>query len=193
MKNLIVVLSGPSGAGKGSIYNAISKVRNNVYRCVSATTRGARPGEVQDVDYDFVSVEEFLEREKNDYFFETTFFDGNYYGTPKVENQIRGEVDVFYDVNTEGAVRIKNQYPEAILIYVLPPNFERLKAQMGNRGVKRIELGKKENPIALDFDWLIINENIKESAQQVMNIMELVRKNAMRMKENQEFVKNFYP
>lgn len=192
MENLIVVLSGPSGAGKGTIYKKILEKRENVYRCVSSTTREPRIGEIQGFDYDFITIEKFKQREKQSYFLETTFYNGNYYGTPNPNIQTSNKNDLFFDLNAEGGMKIKQAYPEAILIYIMPPNLEQLKKQLGNRGNKRLELGKQEVQIALQYDWLIINKNPTEAANEVIQIMEIVRKSKMQNSWNKNFVEKFY-
>lgn len=192
MKNLIVVLSGPSGAGKGSVYKKISQMSNRTVRFVSMTTRKQRVGEVPGFDYDYVTVEEFKEREAQGYFLETDFYDGNYYGTPKISNIEELGKDVFFDLNANGAMRIKEAYPEAILIYILPPNLERLKKQLGNRGKARLDLAKAEVPLALEYEWLVINDDLDRAASEILRIMDVIRKSRMQNSENQSFVKRFY-
>ena len=192
MKNLIVVLSGPSGAGKGSVYKKISQMSNRTVRFVSMTTRKQRGGEVPGFDYDYVTVEEFKEREAQGYFLETDFYDGNYYGTPKISNIEELGKDVFFDLNANGAMRIKEAYPEAILIYILPPNLERLKKQLGNRGKARLDLAKAEVPLALEYEWLVINDDLDRAASEILRIMDVIRKSRMQNSENQSFVKHFY-
>ena len=192
MKNLIVVLSGPSGAGKGSIYKKISNMSDRTVRYVSMTTRMQREGEIPGFDYDYSSIDEFKERETQGYFLETDFYDGNYYGTPRISNIEELGKDVFFDLNANGAMKIKEAYPEAILIYILPPNLERLKRQLGNRGDARIELAKAEVPLALRYEWLVINDDLDRAASDILSIMEVIRKSRMQNSENQSFVKQFY-
>lgn len=192
MKNLIVVLSGPSGAGKGSIYKKIAKMSDRTVRYVSMTTRQQRAGEVPGFDYDYVTVEEFKEREAQGYFLETDLYDGNYYGTPKISNIEELGKDVFFDLNANGAIKIKEAYPEAILIYILPPNLDKLKQQMRNRGKGRLDLAKAEVPLALQYEWLVINDDLGRAASEILTIMEVIRKSRMQNPENQSFVKHFY-
>ena len=192
MEKLIVVLSGPSGAGKGSIYQSISSKLQNTTKYVSMTTRQRRVNEVDGFDYKFVSEEEFKEKEKNGYFLETNFFDGNYYGTPNISSNVREGKDIFFDLNAEGGLKIKKEFPDAILFYILPQNLEQLKRQLGNRGRQRLVLAKQEIPIAIKYDWLIINKNVDEAADEIIEIMNIIRKSRMQNTANQDFVKKFY-
>ena len=192
MKSLIIVLSGPSGAGKGTIYNEICKRRNNVYRYLSCTTRKKRKNEKDGVDYDFVTIEEFKEREKQGYFLETIFFQGNYYGTPIPKLSDYEQRDIFFDLNAEGGLKIKEKFPQAILIYIMPINIEELKRRVDGRGIERIELARNEVELAKRFDWLIINDNIADSVNVVEDIIRIYRNNRMSNKDNLDFIDSFY-
>ena len=190
MKNLIVVLSGPSGAGKGSLYKEISK-RRNVSKYVSATTRKPREGEINGVDYDFITVEEFKKKMQDDYFLETIKYADNYYGTPKPNLETQNG-DIFFDLNAEGSMKIKKLYPEAVLIYILPPNVKELVRRIGNRGKERIKLAEQEKEIAKKFDWLIINENLEDATNQIEAILTVERQCRMMNCENQNFLDTYY-
>ena len=192
MKSLIIVLSGPSGAGKGTIYNEIRKKRNNVYRYVSCTTRGKRENERDGVDYNFVTVEKFKEMEKQGYFLETIFFHGNYYGTPIPKLEDYEQKDIFFDLNAEGGLKIKERFTQAILIYIMPKNIEELKRRVDGRGIGRIELARNEVELAKMFDWLIINDNIDDSVTAIEDIIRICKNNRMSNKDNLDFIDNFY-
>ena len=192
MEKLIVVISGPSGAGKGTIYKKISEKRNDVYRYVSYTTRKKRESEVEGFDYNYVSFEEFQEKKESDFFLETIFYDGNYYGTPIPKIEQHNDVDLFFDLNPEGGLKIKEKFPKAILIYIMPPNLEELKKRMENRGNKRLEFSKQEIELAKNFEWIVVNDDLESAVTQVENIIELCRKHKMYNKLNQDFLNNFY-
>lgn len=192
MSNVIVVLSGPSGAGKGTIYKKIAK-KGNSFRYVSATTRNPRKGEVVGFDYEYISIQEFLRREKEGLFLETNFYDGNYYGTPRPNLSKYYPKDIFFDVNVDGGIKIKEAFPNAILIYIIPPNVEELIKRMGDRGKERIEIAKKEVIIAeKEYDYLVVNDNLNKAVSQVNNILEVERINKMKCSSNQDFLKNYY-
>ena len=89
-------------------------------------------------------------------------------------------------------MKIKKEFPDAILFYILPQNLEQLKRQLGNRGRQRLELAKQEIPIALKYDWLIINKNVDKAADEIIEIMNIIRKSRMQNTANQDFVKRFY-
>ena len=192
MKSLIIVLSGPSGAGKGTIYNEICKKRHNVYRYVSCTTRGKRENERDGVDYDVVTVEKFKEREKQGYFLETIFFHGNYYGTPIPKLGDYDQKDIFFDLNAVCGLKIKERFPQAILIYIMPKNIEELKRRVDGRGIGRIELARNEVELAKRFDWLIINDKIADSVTAIEDIIRICRNNRMSNKDNLDCTDSFY-
>ncbi|MBE5821485.1 MAG: guanylate kinase [Clostridiales bacterium] len=192
MNNIIVVLSGPSGAGKGTIYKEIAK-EGNTYRYVSCTTRSPREGEVEGFDYEYISKQEFKEREDKGFFLETSLYDSNYYGTPIPDLDKHYPNDIFFDVNVEGGINIKKAFPNAILIYIIPPTIEELIKRMGDRGKGRIEIAKKEVEVAKKvYDYLVVNDNLQEAIKQVKKILEVERINKMKNSSNQDFLKNYY-
>lgn len=192
MENLIIVLSGPSGAGKGTIYDSISKNRKNVYRYVSYTTRSRRPSEFEGVDYNYVSFEEFKKKQNENFFLETIFYNGNYYGTPIPNFEEHSEVDIFFDLNAKGGLKIKECFPEAILIYIMPKDIKELERRMSDRGLERIEFAKQEVELAKKFDWLIVNDNLSAAVSKIESILNIYKESRMLNKKNQDFLDNFY-
>lgn len=192
MENLIVVLSGPSGAGKGSVFEGIKKRRNNVKKEISVTTRKMRDGEKNGIDYIFKSKEEFFKMKEQEMFIETINFDNNYYGTLKPNNTLKSKVDIFYDKNPEGALKIKELYPEAILFYIIPLNVEQLIKQRGNRGDNRHRIAMSEIELAKKMDWLIINDDLEETINRVESILDITRANRMCNKSSAIFLDEFY-
>jgi len=141
-KGILFVVSGPSGAGKGTICKALIEKRKDLFLSISATTRKPRPGEVDGVNYYFLSEEEFLEKIKNNGFLEHAFFCGNYYGTPKdkVYEKLSQGIDVILEIEVQGAMKVRAEHPEAVFIFVLPPSMKELKERLINRNTEPIEI-----------------------------------------------------
>lgn len=167
MNGLIVVLSGPSGAGKGTVYNEIAKKRNNVRKEISVTTREKRNGEVCGKDYLFVSKETFLNWKEQERFIESVEYDGQYYGTLKVDLNDLNNFDIFFDKDVRGALKIKECYPEAILIYIMPKDVDTLIKRRGD-------------------------DDIDIAVSTIEGILNCVRNNRMSNKENIQFLSDFY-
>jgi guanylate kinase len=179
MKHLLIVLSGPSGVGKGTIVNNLLQ-KGGYSLSVSCTTRAPREGERDGVSYFFISREEFLDRIKKGGFLEYSNHFENYYGTPRafVEKQLETH-DVILEIEVDGALQVKKTYPESLLIMVLPPDREELKARLKGRGSetdesieKRLarfdyELSKKDC-----YDYTVINDNLTKAVEQIEKIIE---------------------
>ncbi len=181
VKGLLIVLSGPSGVGKGTVRKALfNKKGHNLVYSVSMTTREPRKGEVDGVDYYFVSKEEFLKRIENNQFLEWAEFVGNYYGTPrdKVEEQLQAGHEVVLEIEVNGALQVRNQMPEAVFIFLVPPGkqalFDRLKAR-GTEDDKiieeRIEKAKREFLLAHKYDYIVVNDDYDNAADRVLAII----------------------
>ena len=152
-KGLLLVVSGPSGAGKGTICQEFMKTHNDCALSVSATTRAPREGEVDGVNYFFLSHEEFKKRIENGGFLEHAVFCENYYGTPKDEvlKMIDSGKNVILEIEVQGALQVRSHYPEAVFIFVIPPTLEELEKRLRGRGTeyegvisKRLERAKAE-------------------------------------------------
>lgn len=192
MNGLIVVLSGPSGAGKGTLYKALAKRRENLRKEISVTTREKRIGEVCGEDYIFITKEVFKKWVKENKFLEWIEYDGEYYGTLKPNLEDLKNKDIFFDKNAKGALKIKEMYPEAVLIYILPKDVETLIKRRNNRGKNRHELSIEEVEVAKKIDWFVINDNLDVAVSSIEEIINCVRKNRMSNSENIEFLNNFY-
>ena len=140
-KGFLIVLSGPSGVGKNTLMNRVIPRIPNLQYSVSATTRPPRPGEVDGVDYFFVSEEEFDQMIAEDEFLEWAEFVGNRYGTPKsfVQEQIQQGRTVIMDVDIQGALQIKQKLDDAVLVFLLPPTWEELRNRLNKRGKDPME------------------------------------------------------
>lgn len=180
MKGTLFVVSGPSGVGKTSIINSVIKMLDNVVFSVSCTTRPPRPGEVDGVDYFFISKEKFLEMVKNSEFLEWAEVHGNLYGTPKsfVEENIKKGKRIILDIDVQGALQVKRNFEEAVFIFVAPPSYEVLKERLLKRGteekdalLKRLDNAKWELSKMIEFDYLIVNDDLVNSINAMKSII----------------------
>lgn len=178
-KGKLYVISGPSGAGKGTICHELLKDYSNEFS-VSMTTREPREGEVHGEDYFFVSREEFLANIDEGKFLEyATVFD-NLYGTPKdkVENRLERGYNVLLDIDVQGGLQVKKAMPEAILIFVLPPDMKTLRKRLEGRGTeseekieKRLSRALGEIKLIGEYDYYLINDELSKAVQDAESIM----------------------
>ena len=192
MNGVIVVLSGPSGAGKGRVFKEIKNRRSNMRKVLSVTTRPKREEDVKEANYIFLSKTEFLDKIENGEFFEYEWYDGELYGTLNIPTEELSERDLFLDKDVRGAISIKGTYPQAITIYIMPKDAETLLQRRGNRGKNRTQIAKDEVKLAKQLDFLVINDDIEETVKQIEAIIECVRTNSMRNSWNIQFLDNFY-
>ncbi len=181
-KGSLIVFSGPSGSGKGTILSNYFKTDagKNAALSVSATTRLPRPGEVDGVNYYFLSKQQFEQRINNDGFLEYAEFCGNYYGTPKAEvmQKLDEGIDVILEIEVQGAMKIKQQMPDAVMIFVVPPSFKELRSRLVNRGTETIEVIDKRIEQALtevncidEYTYVIVNNELDTAVQQFTAIL----------------------
>lgn len=178
-KGKLYVITGPSGAGKGSICKEILKDKENDFS-VSMTTREARTGEVHGVDYYFVTEEEFLDNVDKGNFLEHANVFGNLYGTPKdmVLKQLDRGHNVILDIDVQGALQVKKAMPESIMIFLLPPTLEELRKRLEGRATDKAEVIEKRlsealNEIRLigEYDYYVVNDDIDAAIARVKSIM----------------------
>ncbi len=178
---LLIVLSGPSGVGKGTVRKALfeSEGHNFTYS-ISMTTRQPRAGEVDGEDYYFVTREEFEERIKNGKFLEYAEFVGNYYGTPidKVEENIAAGKEVVLEIEVEGARQVKQKMSDAVFIFIAPPSFSALHDRLRIRGTERqevinerLEKARRELRLMNDYDYIVINDEVNNAADRIRAII----------------------
>ena len=176
----LFVISGPSGAGKGTIIGEVLKRCENLFFSVSATTRAPRPGEIDGVNYLFVSKQEFLDRIASGGMLEWTEYQGMYYGTPAapIEERLREGFDVLLDIETEGMQNVKRLRPDAVTIFVYPPSFAVLEQRLRGRKTEseekilgRLKKGRQESARAGDYDYIVINDDLDTVVQEVMTII----------------------
>ncbi len=192
-KGLLLVVSGPSGAGKGTICKALLNKNDQIKLSVSATTRKPRNGEVHGVNYFFIEKEEFTKMIENGEFLEYAQIYDNFYGTPKaaiIECLEKGQ-DVILEIEMQGARQIKEVYPEGVFIFVLPPSLEELKSRIVGRGTetqeeieKRFSCAFEEINQIVNYDYFIVNEDIEKSVSDVEAIICAEKNKATRYKNN---------
>lgn len=192
-KGLLLVVSGPSGAGKGTICKAILDQNDQIKLSVSATTRKPRNGEVHGVNYFFLEKEEFTNMIEKGEFLEYAQIYDNFYGTPKsaiMETLDNGQ-DVILEIEMQGARQIKEVYPEGVFIFVLPPSLEELKSRIVGRGTetqeeieKRFSCAFEEINQIVNYDYFIVNEDIEKSVSDVEAIICAEKNKVTRYKNN---------
>lgn len=178
-KGLLFVVSGPSGAGKGTICRRLLQ-KMDIDLSISMTTRKPRPQEVEGENYYFISEEEFLEIIKNDGFLEYAKVYGNYYGTPKemVTQKLENGRDVVLEIDIQGALQIKASYPDGIFIFILPPSMAELRKRITGRGSEtendiNLRLGETLKEVAYidKYDYCVVNGEIDEAVNRVAAII----------------------
>ncbi len=186
-KGVLAVVSGPSGCGKGTVLKHVLENENYGYS-VSATTRLPREGEENGVQYFFISKEEFLARVSEGKFLEHAEYCDNYYGTPRdyVEEQLEKGKNVILEIETKGALMVKENAPDAFLLFIAPPDMESLEARLRGRGTedeetirKRLETAVEEMKLIPKYDLCIINGEgaAEKAAEEIMAAIE-ARRNA---------------
>ena len=183
MKNLkkLIILTGPSGVGKGTVVKEILAKDKNIWLSISATTREPREGEKAGENYYFLNQEKFKEMIEQNLFLEWAQFAGNYYGTPisSVNEKINKGFIVLLEIEVEGAKQIKEKFPESLSIFLLPPDKEELERRIRNRGTEKEEAIKKrllrasyEISVSNQFDFELTNHNVDETAKRIIKLIQ---------------------
>ena len=179
-EGLKIIISGPSGSGKGTIVNKLVENGNSIVS-VSATTRSPRDGEVDGKHYFFTTKEDFEQMIKDNKLLEYAEFCGNYYGTPKdfVQQTTESGKNIILEIEVEGALQIKAIYPEAIFIFVIPPNLVELKQRLINRNTetmeaieKRLVRAKEELLYFKEYDYVVVNRSLDDAVKTIENIID---------------------
>ena len=181
-RGLLIVFSGPSGVGKGTVRQEIfSKPDHKFEYSVSMTTRAQRPGEVDGKDYFFRSREEFEELIRNGQMLEYAEYVGNYYGTPLtyVNETLDKGIDVFLEIEVQGALQVKKKVPDAVFIFLTPPDLNELQERLVGRGTdseeviaQRIERAREEIALMSEYDYAIVNDEVALAAERVKRVIE---------------------
>lgn len=179
-KGRFIVVSGPSGVGKGTICNKLIDDLGAEYS-VSYTTRSPREGEVDGVNYNFISREEFERKIREGDFIEYNLYNGNYYGTSRefVMSKLNKGINVFTEIDVNGAKNIKKMFSDALLIYIAPPSMEELRERLIGRGTEdesiieeRLKIAEEEIKYKDMYDYVVINDDIEKATRRVKNIIE---------------------
>lgn len=193
-RGCLVIISGFSGAGKGTVVNELTSRYSNYALSISATTRAPRKGEENGREYFFRTKEEFEELIKQDALYEYAQYVSNYYGTPKayVQQQLDAGKDVILEIEVQGALNVKEKNPEALLLFVTPPSAQELKRRLIGRGTETLEVINErmaraaEEALLMDrYDYLIINDKLEECTE---TIHQLVQREHLRMSANLDMV-----
>lgn len=179
-KGKLIVISGPSGAGKSSVVFRAIEGRRDMCFSTSATTRAPRPGEQDGREYFFVTRERFLEMVEQNELLEHAEYVNNFYGTPRayVEQQMDAGMNVVLDIEVQGARQVREKMPEAILIFVIPPDLEELRRRLVNRGTDSLEViegrltrARQEYAEADFYNYLIVNDDLSQAAAEFSSIL----------------------
>lgn len=179
-KGNLIIISGPSGVGKGTLVKKILKDLDDVILSVSATTRKPRNGEKNGKHYYFITEDNFLEIVKNDGFLEYARYNSNYYGTPKsnIENMINNGKNVILEIDVQGAIEIKNKFKRSITIFIMPPCINDLYERLRGRNTetseeieKRIARAKQEISLAEQYDYIVVNDSMVDAEEKIKDII----------------------
>ncbi|HJC24275.1 MAG TPA: guanylate kinase [Candidatus Eisenbergiella merdavium] len=188
-KGILIVVSGFSGAGKGTLMKELLKRYDNYALSVSMTTRQPREGEVDGESYFFVDKETFEKTIENDGLIEYASYCGNYYGTPReyVERCLENGLDVILEIEIQGALKVKGKFPEALLLFVMPPDAAELKRRLEDRGTESPEVIRQRLARASEeadgiekYEYLIINDDLDECVREMNDIINAARKAPVR-------------
>lgn len=180
-EGILLVLSGPSGAGKGTICKALLDRRTDMSYSVSCTTRQPRNGEVDGENYFFKTREEFEDMLKHDGFLEHAEVYGNYYGTPKayVMEQLAKGKDIVLEIDPQGALQVKKNFPDGVFVFIVPPSLDELSKRIYNRGTDAVDVIKKrlsaatsELAYASKYDYLVVNNQVEKATNKVSSIID---------------------
>jgi len=179
-KGLLIVLSGPSGVGKGTVCKALMKRAANLTYSVSATTREPRAGEIDGVNYFFKTRDQFEHMIKHDQLLEHAEYVGNYYGTPRdfVEKTLEQGKDIILEIEVQGALKVKEKFPEGIFIFLLPPSMDELKDRIRGRGTEtdtvidhRMNAAVEEIAMMQHYDYAVVNDEIDKACERIESII----------------------
>lgn len=182
-KGTLYVISGPSGAGKGTVLKELFNIDSSIYYSVSATSRAPREGEINGVNYHFLSREGFEELIDSNSLLEYTSFCGNYYGTPEIiiDEKLNSGTNVILEIEIDGAAQVKKRRPDSVSVFIMPPSFEELARRLKKRNTeneadieKRLEKARVEISMADKYNYVVINDDVHNAA---VNLLDIIRNN----------------
>lgn len=191
-KGILIVLSGFSGAGKGTLVKGLLRKYDEYALSVSMTTRAPREGERDGVEYFFTTREKFEETIVNNGLVEYALYCGNYYGTPRayVEEQLAAGKNVILEIEIQGALKIKEKFPDSLLIFVTPPSGAELKRRLEKRGTesaeviaRRLARAAEESEGIEAYDYIVINDSLEECVEEIHRLVDAARRAPVRRKE----------
>ncbi|MEN2766504.1 guanylate kinase [Ornithinibacillus xuwenensis] len=180
-KGILFILSGPSGVGKGTVRKELFEQKTDLKYSISMTTREKRPGEIDGIDYFYKTNEEFEKLIQEDKLLEYAKFVNNYYGTPKeyVEETLAKGHDVFLEIEVQGAMQVKKNFPEGVFIFLFPPSLEELKNRIVNRGTETEELilnrlkeARNEIEMMDAYDYVVVNDDVEKAVSKIQSIIQ---------------------
>ncbi|MEA5084290.1 MAG: guanylate kinase [Lachnospiraceae bacterium] len=187
-KGILLIISGPSGSGKGTVVSKLSNEQSYALS-VSATTRKPRPNEENGVHYFFKETKEFEDMIENNQLLEHACFCDNYYGTPRdyVDGKLTEGLNVILEIEVQGALQVKKKYPEAVLVFLVPPSLTELRSRLVGRGTEDIETINKRINRALEeldflpqYDYVVINDEVDVAVTKIMAVVEAEKMKSFR-------------
>lgn len=179
-QGILIVLSGPSGVGKGTVCSALRHVNTELIYSVSATTRQPRPGEVEGVNYFFKSKDQFQQMIEADELLEWAEYVGNYYGTPRkfVDDMLKSGKNVILEIEVQGALKVKQKFPQGVFIFLLPPSLDELQSRITSRGTENVDTIHHRMSAAAEeirqlehYDYAVVNDQVDNACAKIQSIL----------------------
>lgn len=179
-KGSLIVISGPSGAGKDTVVNKLKEINDNIWVSISCTSRLPRGKEVEGKDYFFLTKEEFEEKIQNNQFLEYAIYNNNYYGTPiyKIKEKLDNGIDVILVIEVQGALYVKQHIKDAIFIFIMPPSMDELKNRLIKRNtdskekiLERFKIAYNEINEITKYNYVVVNDDIEKATNKVNSII----------------------
>lgn len=195
-KGCLIVVSGPSGTGKGTVCSALLEKHKEIAYSISATTRQPRTGEVDGVNYYFLAKNVFEKMIEDGELLEWAEVYGNYYGTPlkKIQERLAVGQDILLEIDTQGAMSVKEKFPDEIYIYIMPPSLKELERRLKTRGTdsaesieRRLKSAAGEMEIAERYNYIVVNEQVEQAVEQIAAIIDAEH---CRVGRNKEIIDN---
>ena len=191
-QGLLIVISAPSGSGKGTIINKMLEKNNNLWLSVSATSRPMRTNDIEGKTYYFYTKEEFENKIKENYFLEYASYADNYYGTPKkyIQEHLNNGEDVILEIEIQGAMQVKKLIPEALFVFIMPPSLKELKKRLVSRGtdtkekiLERFKIAYQEMNEVTKYNYVVVNDEIEIATDKILSIIKSERCRVDRIEE----------